>query len=101
MLDYSAHDVAEGKSLLSQLFDMSLLKYQQRDDVAATFRKYSRKVGWVIAVHVLISEISMLMLWPISLFPYFALCSSFSLLTQNVVHAGFVRHAESLGCSQP
>ena len=46
MLDYSAHDAAKAQSLLSQLFDFSLLKFQQRDDVAATFRKYSRKVGW-------------------------------------------------------
>lgn len=45
-LDYSAHDAAEEKHVLSQLFDLSLLKFQQRDNVAATFRKYSRKVRW-------------------------------------------------------
>lgn len=43
-LDYSAQDTAEDRGLLSQLFDLSLLKFQQRDDVAATFRNYSRKV---------------------------------------------------------
>ncbi|KAL3140672.1 Dynein assembly factor 3, axonemal, variant 2 [Trebouxia sp. C0010 RCD-2024] len=43
-LDYSAHDAAEENDVLSQLFDLSLLKFQQRDDVAATFRNYSRKV---------------------------------------------------------
>ena len=59
MLDYVSPVAAEDKDLLSQLFDLSLLKFQQRDDVAATFRKYSRKVGWplgfqaVVAVHVL------------------------------------------------
>lgn len=47
-LDYSAHDAAEENDVLSQLFDLSLLKFQQRDDVAATFRNYSRKVKWAM-----------------------------------------------------
>ena len=43
-LDYSAQGAATETDVLSHLFDLSLLKFQQRDDVAAAFRKYSRKV---------------------------------------------------------
>ena len=43
-LDYSAQDPASTSSLLFELFDLSHLRFQQRDDVAEIFRKYSRKV---------------------------------------------------------
>lgn len=46
-LNSSVHDAVEDKTLLSHLFDFSLLKFQQRDDLAGTFRKYSRKVRWL------------------------------------------------------
>ena len=44
-LDCSSHADSGEPQLLSQLFDLSLLRFQQRDDVAETFRKYGRKVG--------------------------------------------------------
>ena len=86
MLDYTSPVAAEDKDLLSQLFDLSLLKFQQRDEVAATLRKYSRKVGWllgfqaIIAVHVMSSDGFMLVLWPISLDTCFACFSSLTRL---------------------
>ena len=43
-LDCSAGN-AGTNGCLSDLFDLSMLRFQQRDSVAETFRKYSRKVG--------------------------------------------------------
>lgn len=43
-LDYSDSAHAKDTQMLAQLFDLSMLKFQQRDDIAETFRKYNRKV---------------------------------------------------------
>ncbi len=45
-LDTSAvkHNAADG-TVQAELFDLSLLRFQQRDDVAEVFRKYNHKVG--------------------------------------------------------
>lgn len=37
--------------MLAQLFDLSMLKFQQRDDIAETFRKYNRKVRQLSIQH--------------------------------------------------
>lgn len=70
MLDYSAHDATEDKSLLLQLFDLSLLKFQQRDNVAATFRNYSRKVRRLFGHEVIVAAklliVSRLDAWTLS-----------------------------------
>lgn len=39
-----AGTVAAPASVITNLFDLSLMRFQQRDDVAETFRKYNRKV---------------------------------------------------------
>jgi hypothetical protein len=43
-LNSCAGTVAAPASVITELFDLSLMRFQQRDDVAETFRKYSRKV---------------------------------------------------------
>lgn len=44
-LDSSAGDPASNGNMLAELFDLSLMRFQQRDDIAEAFRKCSRKVG--------------------------------------------------------
>lgn len=43
-LQYSAKDVNAADDALAGLFDLSLLRFQLRDDLAEIFRKYSQKV---------------------------------------------------------
>ncbi len=43
-LDSCAGTEAAPASVITELFDLSLMRFQQRDDVAETFRKYSHKV---------------------------------------------------------
>jgi len=43
-LNSCAGTVAAPASVITELFDLSLMRFQQRDDVAETFRKYSHKV---------------------------------------------------------
>lgn len=44
-LESSAGDPASNGNMLAELFDLSLIRFQQRDDIAEAFRKCSRKVG--------------------------------------------------------
>ncbi|DBA71332.1 TPA: Dynein assembly factor 3, axonemal [Trebouxia sp. C0005] len=41
-----AGTVAAPASVITNLFDLSLMRFQQRDDVAETFRKYNRKAPY-------------------------------------------------------
>ncbi len=43
-LNSCAGTEAAPASVITELFDLSLMRFQQRDDVAETFRKYSHKV---------------------------------------------------------
>ena len=43
-LNSCAGTVAAPASVITELFDLSLMRFQQRDDIAETFRKYSQKV---------------------------------------------------------
>ena len=44
-LQYSSkEDTSATDHALTSLFDLSLLRFQQRDDIAEAFRKYSQKV---------------------------------------------------------
>lgn len=44
-LQYSSKDLSQTHQALTQLFDLSLLRFQQRDDIAEHFRRYSHKVA--------------------------------------------------------
>ena len=77
--------------MLAQLFDLSLLKFQQRDDIAETFRRYDRKVRLQIdQCHLAAAAVC-------SLSHEQDKCTC----KGSMVHAGSIRHAESLGCTQP
>lgn len=43
-LDSCAGTEAAPANVITELFDLSLMRFQQRDDVAETFRNYSHKV---------------------------------------------------------
>lgn len=43
-LQYSSKDMSATDYALTDLFDLSLLRFQQRDDIAESFRKYGNKV---------------------------------------------------------
>ena len=43
-LNSCAGTVAAPASVITELFNLSLMRFQQRDDIAETFRKYSHKV---------------------------------------------------------
>ncbi len=43
-LNSCAGTAAAPASVVTELFDLSLMRFQQRDDVAETFQKYNRKV---------------------------------------------------------
>ena len=44
VLQCSSGREAETGSLMTELYDLSLLRFQQRDDIAEVFRTYSSKV---------------------------------------------------------
>ena len=103
-LDSSAGDSASNGNMLAELFDLSLMRFQQRDDIAEAFRRCSRKVGSCHATAVLVLMRLALPVCTASVVisQVKQSKSCLSVQTKQVMcHcAGSLRHAQSLGCPQ-